>query len=60
MPGQYLFFADMIISEETISGLGVCPILANPWDASTSTVRELLQQFAKSLAQPHISELAVR
>jgi hypothetical protein len=42
MPCQNRFFADLAVREKTIGSLGVRPILANPWDASTYAVRELL------------------
>jgi hypothetical protein len=58
MAGQQGGFADALVGEEPVSGLGVGPVLANQGDAFADPRRQLLQQHSKALFQPHIPELA--
>jgi hypothetical protein len=56
--GENIGFADSIVTEESISSLGIRPVLTCPWGRGTYSTRKLLQQLSKSLTVADILELA--
>ncbi len=58
MTRQNICFADPFVGEKAIRRLGVCPILANEWNALPYVASDPLKQCAKSLAKPRIPKFA--
>jgi hypothetical protein len=58
MTGQNVRLADPVIREKAIGGLGVGPILANQRNALPHGAPDLGQQFAESVAKPHVPKFA--
>ena len=59
VPCKNLSFADTLVGEKTIGGLGIGPVLANQRDALADTAPQRKQE-SESLAQPLIPEHASR
>ena len=56
--GQNVRFADPVVREEAIGGLGIGPILADQRNALSHGASDLRQQFAEFVAKPRVPKLA--
>ena len=58
MAGQNVRLADPLIREEAVGCLGIRPILADERNALSHGTPNLLEQFAESVAEPRVLNLA--
>jgi hypothetical protein len=58
VPLKNLCFGDSTVGKETISGLGVGPILANQRNTLANAIGKLLEELSKSLVESGVAELA--